>query len=113
VKGFFRKHPLLGFFIVCVTATIVSTWILNPRSGPLGLFSGGFTWAGALTLVGVLLIFFAGAGLTYVALRLAGDPSGFGLVPAGQGYTPGRRLTRGRRLRRFAAPTRCSTTSSR
>jgi S1-C subfamily serine protease/DNA polymerase III delta prime subunit len=92
VKGFFRNHPLLGFFIICVTATVVSTWILNPRSGPLALFSDGFTWAGALTLVGVLLIFFAGAGLTYVALRLAGDPSGFGLVPAGQGYTPGRRL---------------------
>ena len=90
MKMFFRNHPLIGFFIVCVAAAIVSTWILNPRSGPLALFTGG--WAGALMLVAVLLIFFVGAGITYVALRLAGDPSGFGLVPAGQGYTPGRRL---------------------
>lgn len=92
MRNFFRNRPLLGFFIVCVAATIISAWIINPKSGPLALFSGGLTWASALTLIAVLLIFVAGAGLTYIAMRLASDPTGFGLVPAGQNYTPGRRL---------------------
>ncbi len=92
MKNFFVKRPMLGFFIVAVAAAIVSTWILNPQSGPLALFSGGMTWATAIKLIVVFLIFVAGVTLTYVAMRLAGDPTGFGLVPAGQSYTPGRRL---------------------
>jgi S1-C subfamily serine protease/AAA+ superfamily predicted ATPase len=92
VKDFFFKRPLLGFFIVCVAAAVVSAWILNPKSGPLALVSGGMTWAAAITLIVVFLIFIGGAALTYTAMRLASDPTGFGLVPAGQAYTPGRRL---------------------
>ncbi len=92
MKDFFRKRPLLGFFIIAVAAMVVGTWIINPKTGPWALVSGGMTWATALTLIVVLLILIAGAALTYVAMRLASDPTGFGLVPAGQSYTPGRRL---------------------
>ncbi len=92
MKKFFVDRPMLGFFIVAVAAAVVSTWILNPQSGPWALVSGGMTWATALKLAIVFLIFIAGAALTYVAMRLAGDPTGFGLIPAGQAYTPGRRL---------------------
>jgi SpoVK/Ycf46/Vps4 family AAA+-type ATPase len=92
MKDFFAKRPMLGFFIIIVAATLVSTWILNPKSGPLALFSGGMTWATAVKLIVMFLIIVAGAALTYVALRLAADPTGFGLVPAGQAYVPGRRL---------------------
>jgi hypothetical protein len=94
MKKFFVDRPMLGFFIVAVAAAVVSTWILNPQSGPWALVSGGMTWATALKLAIVFLIFIAGAALTYVAMRLAGDPTGFGLIPAGQAYTPGRRLNR-------------------
>src|SRR5215831_20629253 len=93
MKGFFfLKRPLLSFFIISVASMVVATWLLNPKTGPWALVSGGMTWATAITLFVVFLIFIAGAALTYVALRLASDPTGFGLVPAGQGYTPGRRL---------------------
>ena len=92
MKDFFRRRPLLGFFIACVAATVVSAWILNPKSGPWALFSGGMTWATAITLIVVFLIFIAGAALTYAAMRLASDPTGLGLVTAGPGYTIGRRL---------------------
>jgi SpoVK/Ycf46/Vps4 family AAA+-type ATPase len=92
MKRFLADRPMLGFFIVAVAAAVVSTWILNPQSGPWALVSGGMTWATALKLAAVFLILLAGAALTYVAMRLASDPSGFGLVPAGQAYTPGRRL---------------------
>ena len=92
MKDFFRKRPLLGFFIVASSAAVVASWLTNPTTGPWALVSGGMTWATAITLFVVFLIFIAGAALTYVALRLAGDPIGFGLVPVGQGYTPGRRL---------------------
>jgi len=93
MKGFFfLKRPLLSFFIVAVAAMVVATWLVNPKTGPWALVSGGMTWATAITLFVVFLIFITGAALTYVALRLASDPAGFGLVVAGQGYTPGRRL---------------------
>jgi SpoVK/Ycf46/Vps4 family AAA+-type ATPase len=92
MNGFMAKRPMLAFFIVGVAAAVVSTWILDPKAGPMALVSGGMTWALALKLAMVFLILIAGATLTYVAMRLASDPSGFGLVPAGEGYTPGRRL---------------------
>ena len=75
MKGFFVRHPLIGFFIVAVLAAVVSAWLLNPKSGLWSLLSGGMTWATAITLIVVLLIFIGGAALTYVALRLAGDPT--------------------------------------
>src|SRR5215468_9199278 len=89
MKDLFLKRPLLSFFIISVAAMVVTTWLVNPRTGPWALVSGGMTWATAITLSVVFLIFIAGAALTYVALRLASDPSGFGLVPAWQAYTPG------------------------
>jgi len=92
MKKFFTDRPMLGFFFVAVAAAVASTWILNPHSGPLALFAGGMTWATALRLATVVLIFLVGAGLTYVMMLLASDPQRFGLVPAGQSYTPGRRL---------------------
>src|SRR5262249_52463545 len=95
MKKFFADRPMLGFFIVAVAAAVVSTWILNPSSGPLALFAGGMTWATVLRLIALLLIFLIGAALTYLAMRLAGDPTAYGLVPAGQSFTPGRRLNVG------------------
>jgi SpoVK/Ycf46/Vps4 family AAA+-type ATPase len=92
MKDFFHRRPLLSFFIVTVASMVVAMWLVNPKSGPLALVSGGMTWATAITVFVVFLIFITGAALTYVALRLGSDPTGFGLVPAGQGYTPGRRL---------------------
>src|SRR5215472_13530790 len=93
MKGFFfLKRPLLSFFIVAVAAMVVATWLVNPKTGPWALVSGGMTGANSLTIAAVLLIIAAGVALTYVAMRLGSDPTGFGLVVAGQGYTPGRRL---------------------
>ena len=90
-KNFFADHPMLSFFIVAVAAAVVSTWILNPQSGPFALFAGGMTWATAFKLIAAVLIFLVGAAITYLAMLLASDPRRFGLVPAGQ-YTAGRRL---------------------
>ena len=44
--------------------------------------------------VAAVLIVLAGAAITYIAWRLGADPAAMGLVPAGAGYTVGRRLTR-------------------
>jgi len=93
MKNFFYRHPMLGWLIISVTTAAIASWLYNPKAGVLGLLSAGMTWRTAITLFVVLLIFIAGAALTYVALRLGSDPTGFGLVPAGQGYTPGRRLS--------------------
>jgi S1-C subfamily serine protease/AAA+ superfamily predicted ATPase len=87
MKRFFR-HPMVGLCFAMVAAAIITQWILNPKSGPFS----ALTWANALTIGAVLLIVAAGIAMTYVAMRLASDPTGFGLVPVGEGYTVGRRL---------------------
>ena len=88
MKNFFRNHPMVGMCIAMLVAAVATHWILNPKSGPLS----ALTWANSLTIGAVLLIMMAGFALTYVAMRLGSDPSGFGLVPLGEGYTVGRRL---------------------
>ena len=88
MKNFFRNHPMVSMCIAMLVAAVGTHWILNPKSGPFS----ALTWANSLTIGAVLLIMVAGVALTYVAMRLGSDPTGFGLVPVGEGYTPGRRL---------------------
>ncbi len=92
MKDMMSKRPMLAFLIVSVVATLLSAWLLNPTIGPAALFAGASGTALAIKLATVVLIIAAGAALTYVAMRLATDPQALGLVPAGAGYTPGRRL---------------------
>ena len=88
MKNFFRNHPMVGLCVAMVAAAIITQWILNPKTGPFS----ALTWANSLTIAAVVLIVAAGIAMTYVAMRLASDPAGFGLVPVGEGYTVGRRL---------------------
>jgi S1-C subfamily serine protease/AAA+ superfamily predicted ATPase len=88
MKNFFRNNPMAGMCVAMIVAAVATNWILNPRSGPFS----ALTWANSLTVGAVLLIMVAGVAMTYVAMRLASDPTGFGLVPVGEGYTVGRRL---------------------
>src|SRR5437868_10417714 len=88
MKSFFRNHPMVSMCVAMLVAAVLTHWILNPKSGPFS----ALTWANSLTISAVLLIMAAGFALTYVAMRLGTDPTGFGLVPVGEGYTPGRRL---------------------
>ncbi|MDB5519327.1 MAG: hypothetical protein JWQ17_6085 [Tardiphaga sp.] len=79
---------MVGMCTAMIVAAVATQWILNPRSGPFS----ALTFANALTIGAVLLIMMAGFAVTYVAMRLGSDPTGFGLVPVGEGYTVGRRL---------------------
>src|SRR5215469_17457415 len=87
MKKFFR-NPMVAMCVAMIVAAVVTNWILNPKSGPFS----ALTWANSLTVGAVLLIMLAGVAMTYVAMRLGSDPTGFGLVPVGEGYTVGRRL---------------------
>ena len=88
MKNFFRNSPMASMCVAMIVAAVATNWILNPRSGPFS----ALTWANSLTVGTVLLIMMAGVAMTYVAMRLGSDPTGFGLVPVGEGYTVGRRL---------------------
>jgi SpoVK/Ycf46/Vps4 family AAA+-type ATPase len=88
MKNFFRNSPMVSMCVAMIVAAVATNWILNPRSGPFS----ALTWANSLTVGAVLLIMMAGIAMTYVAIRLGSDPTGFGLVPVGEGYTVGRRL---------------------
>jgi SpoVK/Ycf46/Vps4 family AAA+-type ATPase len=88
MKNFFRNNPMVAMCVAMIVAAVATNWMLNPKSGPFS----ALTWANSLTVGAVLLIMMAGVALTYVAMRLGNDPTGFGLVPLGEGYTVGRRL---------------------
>jgi SpoVK/Ycf46/Vps4 family AAA+-type ATPase len=88
MKNFFRNNPMISMCTAMIVAAVATNWILNPKSGPFS----ALTWANSLTVGAVLLIMMAGVAMTYVAMRLGSDPTGFGLVPLGEGYTVGRRL---------------------
>jgi SpoVK/Ycf46/Vps4 family AAA+-type ATPase len=92
MTDFLSKRPMLAFFIVSILASVVSAWVINPGSGPAAWFAGANWVAIAIKLAIAALILSVGAALTYVAVRFALEPTVFGLVPAGAGYTPGRRL---------------------
>ena len=52
MKNFFRNNPIVALCVAMIVATIVTNWILNPRSGPFS----ALTWANSLTIGAVLLI---------------------------------------------------------
>ena len=89
-KNFFAERPMLSFFIVAVAAAVVSTWILNPRSGLFALFAGGMTWETAFKLVVAVLIFLSARRSP---IRDAARLRSAALRPRPRrAYTPGRRL---------------------
>jgi hypothetical protein len=113
MKDFFRKRPMVSFFIVLVAATVVSTWLINPKTGPLALVSGGMTWATAITLFVVFLIFIAGAALPIWRSGWPAIPPDSGSFRPGRATPPGVGSTSYRRLLLSEAPTMCSTISTR
>src|SRR5260221_14750101 len=88
MKNFFRNNRMVGMCVALIVAAVATNWILNPRSVPFS----ALTWANSLAVGAVLLIMMAAIAMTYLAMRLASDPAGFGLVPVGEGYTVGRLL---------------------
>ena len=90
---FFTERPMLGFLVVSVVAALLSAWLLNPQAGPVGAVTALFTGLSAVKLAGTVLILLTGAAVSYIAWRLASDPTAMGLVEAGNGFTVGRRLT--------------------
>src|ERR1700735_2199879 len=93
MNKFFTDRPMLGFLIVSVLAALISAWVLNPQSGPIDAVKALFTELTLAKTVTLALAVLASVGVTYIAWRLGSDPTAMGLVPAGSGYTVGRRLT--------------------
>ena len=71
MKGLFKNQTFAMFF-GSVAALVVGTWLINPQSGLIGWIShGGWSVAAfgkILIALGILLV---GAGVTYIAMRLA------------------------------------------
>ena len=71
MKGLFKNRTFAMFF-GSVAALVVGTWLINPQSGLIGWIShGGWSVAAfgkILIALGILLV---GAGVTYIAMRLA------------------------------------------
>jgi len=91
MKDFMSKRPMLAFLIVSVAASVISTWMIS--GNPMAFFATASAGAVAFKLAVLVTVMLLGVAVTYAATRLALDPTVFGFVPAGAGYTPGRRLT--------------------
>jgi SpoVK/Ycf46/Vps4 family AAA+-type ATPase len=72
MKKLFANQTFAMFF-VSVAALVVGSWVLNPSSGPFGWFThgGGSFGAAFVKILAALLILAVGAGVTYIAMRLA------------------------------------------
>ncbi len=72
MKKLFASQTFAMFF-VSVAALVVATWVLNPSSGPIGwlMHGGGSIGSSVLRILAALLILAVGAGVTYIAMRLA------------------------------------------
>ena len=71
MKKLFSNQTFAMFF-VSVAALVVGSWLINPSSGPIGWLSHGGSFGGALLkILAAVAILAVGAGVTYVAMRLA------------------------------------------
>ena len=73
---------MLAFLIVLVAATVISSWILNPDSGPINWVKQLSGSELAMRALGALAVIVAGASITYVAARLATKPAGSQIAAA-------------------------------
>jgi Cdc6-like AAA superfamily ATPase len=80
--GYLARHPMIAFFGIAVSAPLVTNWLLKPQAGPLGwLWGNGISANGLISRVATTLaVLLAGAGITYVAMRLGtrDDPAAAG-----------------------------------
>jgi len=71
MKKLFANQTFTMFF-VSVAALVVGTWLINPQSGPIAWLSHGGSFLTTLVRLLITLgILAVGAGVTYVAMRLA------------------------------------------
>lgn len=66
------------FFIVLVAATVVSSWILNPDTGPINWIKELSHWELVWRTLAAVAVIVAGASVTYVAAQLAANPASSG-----------------------------------
>jgi stage V sporulation protein K len=73
MKRFFAERPMVAWFIVAVAATVISTWIINPKEGPVAwlINAGGSVDQLTLKVLAAAAILCVGASVTYIAWRLA------------------------------------------
>lgn len=82
---------IITFVLIGVASTAISALLFGPH-GLLEWIGGFFSAMTPLRLIGMATTLLAAASISYVAVRISADPAALGLVPAGAGYTYGRRL---------------------
>jgi stage V sporulation protein K len=84
MNRFLASRPLLSFFIVSISAGIITAWIVYPQTGPFGWIKNASNYQLILKGLVLSLILATGAAVTYIAFRLAqfgdGEARRFGSV---------------------------------
>jgi stage V sporulation protein K len=93
MQSFLTPRFIMTFIFIGVVSAGISAMLFSPQVGFLNWVTGFFTAITPLRFFGVVLTLLMAASLSYTAARLGADPTASGLVPAGSGYTYGRRLS--------------------
>jgi hypothetical protein len=84
MNRFLASRSLLSFFIVSISAGIITAWIVYPQTGPFGWIKNASNHQLILKGFVLSLILATGAAVTYIAFRLAqfgdGEARRFGSV---------------------------------
>jgi hypothetical protein len=67
MNRFLASRPLLSFFIVSISAGIITAWIVYPQTGPFGWIKNASNHQLILKGFVLSLILATGAAVTYIA----------------------------------------------
>ncbi len=93
MQSFITPRFILAFILIGVASAGISAVLFSPQVGFLnwiGSFLSGMT---PLRFFGLTATILAATAIGYIASRVGADPVSLGLLPAGAGYTYGRRLS--------------------
>jgi stage V sporulation protein K len=93
MQSFITPRFILAFILIGVASAGISAVLFSPQVGFLNWIGGFFAGMTPLRFFGLTVTLLAATAIGYVAARIGADPASLGLVPAGSGYTYGRRLS--------------------
>jgi stage V sporulation protein K len=93
MQSFITPRFILAFILIGVASAGISAVLFSPQLGFLNWIGGFLAGLTPLRFFGLTTTLLAATAIGYIAARIGADPASLGLVPAGSGYTYGRRLS--------------------
>jgi SpoVK/Ycf46/Vps4 family AAA+-type ATPase len=93
MQNFITPRFILAFILIGVASAGISAVLFSPQVGFLNWIGSFLSNMTPLRFFGLTATILAATAIGYIASRVGADPVSLGLLPAGAGYTYGRRLS--------------------